>query len=971
MTDIQEFQRLDKYARFQPELGRRETWPETVTRVMTFFREYKKFNLPDPMWDDLRQGLIDKEAFPSMRVIQMAGPSLERCEVGAFNCAAVALDSINSFAELLYVLMQGTGCSFSVERQFIGQLPEVSITVPMDEPVGPFTIDDTTEGWCDALKAGMVSWFNGIEVEFDTSLIRPSGARLVTKGGFASGPGPLIELLDFTRTIIRGAVGRQLTSVECHRIACKIADIVQVGGVRRAATLSHSDLDDLDMQSLKNGAFWETMPELSQANNSAVYLGPLDHDVFDVEWENLRTSGTGERGIIRRDSILPARRKPLKAKMNNPCVTQDTWVMTDSGARQVRDLVGSPFRALVDGKYQTSQTGFFPTGVKDVYQVKTSRGYTFKATANHKVMTVDGWVEVQDLNGNDLTLQRPSSETWGDPAEFDMGWLLGNLYGDGVMMPGASTARLTYWGDEKVDMRTIATDRLKSCFTPKSNVGSGAEDNEYDRISVTSRELYHKAVDLGMYTRPVKRIPDGFEGKSSSFIEGFLSGWFDADGSVQGTKAKGYSVRLSSVDYPALESAQRALLQLGIKSTLYADRKVAGFTRLPDGRGGLKLYPTQAQHELVLTGQDMVEFQRRVGFSYPSSCAYLSETINSYKTGPYVKADTTRVVSVTHVGLEPVFDCVVNEVHRFNGNGLTLHNCGEVDFDPSSFCNLSLAKILATDTKVDILRKVRLATIWGTLQSDLTQYRYLSPKWKKNVEAERLLGVDIPGAESNKLFNKPGYISKLRDEVVKINREIAGLLGINPSVATTVVKPGGNSGVFLGVGHPVNGYMARYMIRRVRSGTQTPMFAFLRDQGVEYELETERTAVFDFLVAAPESALISTEMTALQQLDRWLMLKQNWTEHNPSVTIYVGDDEWGPVGQWVKDNWEWVGGLSFFPKTDHVYRLAPIEAISKTEYESRVAAFPQINWDLYYEYETADATTLGGDFACVGGVCSL
>lgn len=615
MSDIQEFQRLDKYARFLPELGRRETWKETVSnRVLPFFRDYKKFNLPAPMWDELEAGLLAYEAFPSMRVIQMAGPSLERCEVGAFNCAAVALDSVNSFAELLYVLMQGTGCSFSVERQFISQLPVVAPAVTMDQPVGPFVIEDTTEGWCDAFKAGMLSWYNGIDIEFDTSKIRPAGSRLVTKGGYASGPEPLVELLAFTRKVIRGAEGRQLGSVECHRIACKLADIVQVGGVRRAATLSHSDLDDLEMRALKNGAFWESMPELSQANNSAVYEGPLDHAVFDLEWENLRLSGSGERGIVRRDGVVPERR------------------------------------------------------------------------------------------------------------------------------------------------------------------GS-----------------------------------------------------------------------------------------------------------------------------------------------------------NTYLYNP----------------------------------------CAEISLKSKEFCNLSLAVVRPEDTKADVYRKVRLATIWGTLQSALTQYRYLSPQWRRNVEQERLLGVDIPGADAHPLFNKPAYLRKLRDEVIKINVEIASLLGINPSVSTTCVKPGGNSGVFLGVGHPVNGWMARHMIRRVRSGTNTPMFAFLRDSGVPYELETERTAVFDFLVAAPDSALISTEMTAIEQLNRWLMFKQNWTEHNPSVTIYVGDDEWVPVREWVKANWEWVGGLSFFPKTDHVYRLAPIEPITRDEYEKRLAAFPKIDWDLYYAYETADSTTLGGDFACAGGACSI
>ena len=972
LTDIQEFQRLDKYARFIPELGRRETWPETTARVMSFFREFKKFELPANTWAELEAGLLNFEAFPSMRVIQMAGPSLERCEVGAFNCAAVALDSVGAFAELLYVLMQGTGCSFSVESEFIGQLPEVGPLIPMDEPVGPFVIPDDTEGWCDAFKAGMLSWYNGIEIDFDFSAIRPAGSRLATKGGYASGPEPLKELLAFTRGIMRAAEGRQLNSVEVHRIACKVADIVQVGGVRRAATLSHSDLHDEAMRVVKNGKFWEIMPELSQANNSAVYEGPLDEATFDLEWENLRTSGTGERGIIRRDSVLPARRPPLKKKMNNPCVTGDTWVTTTEGPRKVDDLVGVPFTAsLKDGTY-AAPLGFWKTGRRPVYRVVTNTGYSFDATGNHKVMTTAGWKEVESLvPGDRFPLEKHNSGgVWGPQDEFDLGWLMGNLFGDGTFTE--EMARFTYWGDEKQEMKSLALDRLRKEFKLRAHAGTGTSE-AHDRVHLTSREVYLTAVEEGMYfpEEKLKVMPPSYERRSSSFTRGLLSGWFDADGSFQGTPAKGYSIRLSSVDLGGLQMAQRMLLRLGVKSTLYRERRSAGPRMMPDGRGGLKEYDTQDQHELVIAGAEMFTFRDLIGFSYPSTRAELDRVLASYTRGPYAKPDEAIFTEMTPLGECDVYDCTVDVVHAFDGNGFRLHNCGEVDFDPFSFCNLSIAAIRPGDSKAVVYRKVRLATIWGTLQSGLTNFRYLSRQWKINVERERLLGVDIPGAFENRIFDRPAYVRKLRDAVIEINREFAATLGLNPSLATTVVKPGGNSGVFLGVGHPVNGWVAEFMIRRVRSGTQTPMYRFLLDQGVPCTLENERTAVFDFLVAAPAGARISTKMTALQQLERWLMLKENWTEHNPSVTIYVGDDEWDIVRDWVKAHWEKIGGLSFFPKSDHVYPLAPIEPVTRAEYEKRLVTFPRIDWSLYYDYEAFDSTTLGSEFACAGGACAI
>ena len=268
---IQEIQLADKYSRLK-ENGTKETWPEVVNRVVNFLNsELLKMgkNPPSLWWAEIRRAMLNMEVLPSMRVVQMAGPALERDHVGAYNCAYLALDKPSALAELLYIMMQGTGVGFSVEFSYVANWPKVH-TKDFTPPRATFVILDSTEGWVEAYQHGIDTWMEGFDVEFDYSRIRPAGAPLKTKGGYASGPEPFKELLDFTRKIIQGAAGRKLTSFEIHRLATKAGSIVMVGGVRRAAQISLSDAYDVEMRHAKSGPFWEKYPELAMANNSAV-----------------------------------------------------------------------------------------------------------------------------------------------------------------------------------------------------------------------------------------------------------------------------------------------------------------------------------------------------------------------------------------------------------------------------------------------------------------------------------------------------------------------------------------------------------------------------------------------------------------------------------------------------------------------------------------------------------------------------
>ena len=626
-NEIQKFQALDKFARFDHELGRRETWPETVTRVCEFFKVHctdQNFTLAEEEWTELKLGLLNLEASPSMRCVQMAGPALNRCHVGVYNCSFQFLQSTTDLAEELYVLMQGTGVGFSVEAEFaVEKFPRVKRQKKSVETT-TYVIPDTTEGWCDAYKAGLDAWWAGEDLRFDYSQIREAGTPLKTKGGKSSGPGPLKDLLEFARKRILARQGRYLSSLDLHDINCFAHRIVRMGGVRRASGISLSDLHDHEMRDCKQGEFWNTNNQRNQANNSAVYNEKPDPLVWMEEWLTLAKSGSGERGIF--------------------------------------------------------------------------------------------------------------------------------------------------------------------------------------------------------------------------------------------------------------------------------------------NRGGLKnQFPKRRKHQGHLFG-----------------------------TNP----------------------------------------CGEIILRHKQFCNLSIAVIRPEDTYEEIERKTILATIWGTLQSTMTKFNYIGEDWKKNSEEERLLGVDLLGFLDHELFQDNAVaapiLDKLRAKVIETNVLWAKRLGINPSAATTCVKPSGDSSVFFLTAAGFKGHHGAYYVRRVRANDTNPVAQMLQAEGVPCFKDYDGSGlVLEFPMKSPVTGQLLENQTAISQLEQWKTFKVHWTEHNPSVTVYIRQEEWLAVGKWVYDNWEIVGGLSFLPYDGGVYHLAPYEAISQEDYEKRMSTFPKINWAKLVRYEKSDMTDLHQQVACAGGACEI
>jgi ribonucleoside-diphosphate reductase alpha chain len=310
-----------------------------------------------------------------------------------------------------------------------------------------------------------------------------------------------------------------------------------------------------------------------------------------------------------------------------------------------------------------------------------------------------------------------------------------------------------------------------------------------------------------------------------------------------------------------------------------------------------------------------------------------------------------------------------------------LNPCGEIILRPFEFCNLSIAVARPEDTLSSLKRKVELATLWGTMQSTLTSFQYLRPEWAQNCNNERLLGVDITGQMDCYLLNhaplRETTYAQCKAAAIAANRVYASWLGIPVSAAVTCVKPSGNSSQLLNVSSGIHPRYAEYYIRRVRIGATSPVASFLRAAGVPHAPEvgqhplTPSVWVFEFPVMAPREAITRKATTALEQLAQWLDCKLAYTEHNPSCTVYVKEDEWLEVANWLWQHWEAVGGLSFLPYDNGVYMLAPYQEITHDDYVARMAAWPKLDWTQLALFETTDTTDVSREYACTSGACDL
>lgn len=867
------------------------------------------------------------------------------------NCSYAPIVDLFSFSEMLYVLMQGTGMGFSVESDYVDQLPKVK-----KQKIGPPTkhlIEDSTEGWCDALKIGLETWFSGRDVEFNYSLIRPAGARLKTKGGQASGPKPLQDLLNFARKLILSRQGTYLDDIDVHDLCCMIGKIVQVGGVRRASLISLSDLDSTKMRNAKSGNWYEHSVHRTMANNSAVYDGRPSDEEFMEEWLSLCKAKSGERGIFNRKAVsknAPSRR--AKSKFGtNPCVTGDTLLLTKTGWFRIDSLVGQSVEVW-NGKEWSEVSPCITGQDVPVVRVKTDDGLWLDCTKYHAFYLADGEkVNAKDLKPGDVLEKiQPGSVT--EPVGYtsvdeNEAYLAGFFCGDGWVDGQNGARKITFYGREKIEI--------------------GESLAEWGLVSLAKYEEKHdrQVGTVNVELPPKTEVPYN---QSLSYRVNWIAGLLDSDGCVvYSDKSKmSYSYQITSVNKKFLQKTLLLLRGLGVGSKL-GKLHDAGVKSLPGGD-----YHCQTSWRLTISTGSAVALVR-LGLS----CRRLATTDNN----PQRDASRfVRVKSVTDLGVADKVYCFKEPKRgRAVFNGILTGQCAEIVLRAFEFCNLSIVVARPWDTRETLRQKVIDATFFGVIQSLCTDFKYLRPEWKKNCEEERLLGVDITGHADCPLLRKgaPGraaLLKEFRKLVNETRHSLAERFGINDSAADTCVKPGGNSGVFFDCANGVSPRFSEYQIRWVRQPSNSPMAKFLIDEGVPHAVAPEDPSllVFGFPKKSPEGSTTRNEMSAVEQLENWLEWKQHWAEHSVSATIYIRDDEWVEAGAWVLKNFNEISGLSFLPKDNTFYSYAPNEEITKERYEQMMAEFPKINWAKLRRYESAgEAAQPNLEYACVGGSCEM
>ena len=1013
-----------KYSRFLPEHSRRELWPEIVERNKAM--HLRKFAGHQELCDGIEAAyelVLQRQVLPSMRSLQFGGHAIESNNVRIYNCAYLPLSDVLCFAEAIFLLLSGCGVGYSVQHQHIERLPEVQ----QPQTSAAYVIADSIQGWADAVKALLSAYLCGAPLpDFDYSRIRPQGAPLRTAGGLAPGPDPLRGALTAVQAVLaQKQDGSRLSSVECHDLMCHLAECVLAGGIRRSSLLALFSKDDAAMLNCKSGSWWETAPQRARANNSvALQRGQISEHEFKELWRAVEASGAGEPGIYFTND--------LDWGVNPCCVSGDTVVRTSEGPRTVRQLVGTPFKAIVGGRaYATESQGFFQSGSKRVYQVLTKGGRSCKTTADHRFLAqfqhcaelahltqaavlyyLQHYLEVKfEVRGTEVWV---TGGFWCPLEQLEIG---SKVY----MSDGTADALFTIeaFGEEPVYDVTVETVhefdgngfRLHNCeialrpfqfcvagstpmitaegiFPIEQLIGGevrvwNGEQWSSVRPQVTQLDAALVRVHLSdgshLDCTPEHRFSVYEGGQYVERMAGELERGVRLEQTTVGAK--------TGVDHQSAYELGRAYGNVYDQSSLLSEMRESNAALLK-----MSKYSTKALLQFFagwldtdgkrqLDGACLYTKVGRAAQLLLTLCGVPSILGETFVKIPNSSAIKCRRFEADNVLARPQ---TVERLERLDGRH-TVYCFDEPHRHKALFanvlthqCNLVEVNVSNVESQADLERRVRAAALLGTLQASYTEFPYLRPIWQRTTKADALLGVGITGVGSGKVLALD--LKAAAKVAVEENARVAPMVGVNQSARITTLKPAGTSSLVLGCASGIHAWHAPHYIRRLRVGKVEPFYQYMKQFApglVEDDVHNRKQAVVSFPISAPEGSMFRSE-SAIELLERVHRFNVDWVanghrhganRHNVSATVSVKPDEWREVGEWMWRHQEDFNGLAVLPYDGGSYKQAPFEECSA---ETIAAMVEQLRgFDIAQVRETEDLTDFLAESACAGGKCEL